>query len=61
MEVGRRSITDHRPVHVPGVEISKECSWDAYIAKVAGKGKAHVGTMDAILTDTSTLGLKDGL
>ena len=35
-----------------GVEISKECSWDAHIAKVIGKGKAHVGKMDAILTDS---------
>ena len=34
-----------------GVEISKECSWDAYIAKVIGKGKSQVGKMDAILTD----------
>ena len=35
-----------------GVEISKEWSWDAHIAKVIGKGKAHVGKMDAILTDS---------
>ena len=35
-----------------GVEISKECSWDAHIAKVLGKSKAHVGKMDAILTDS---------
>ena len=34
-----------------GVEISKDCSWDTHIAKVIGKGKAHVGKMDAILTD----------
>lgn len=35
-----------------GVEISKDCSWDTHIAKVIGKGKAHVGKMDAILTDS---------
>ena len=35
-----------------GVEISKECSWDAHIAKVIGKGKAQVGKMDAIITDS---------
>ena len=35
-----------------GVEISKECSWDAHIANVIGKGNAHVGKMDAILTDS---------
>ena len=35
-----------------GVEISKERPWDAHIAKVLGKGKAHVGKMDAILTDS---------
>ena len=35
-----------------GVEISKECSWDAHIAKVIRKDKAHVGNMDAILTDS---------
>ena len=34
-----------------GVEISKDCSWDARIAKVIGKGKSQVGKMDAILTD----------
>ena len=34
-----------------GVETSKECSWDAHIAKVIGKGKSQVGKMDAILTD----------
>ena len=35
-----------------GVDISKECSWDAHIAKVIGKGKAQVGKMNAILTDS---------
>ena len=35
-----------------GVEISKDCSWDAHIAKVIGKGKSQVGKMDAILTDS---------
>ena len=34
-----------------GVEISEDCSWDAHIAKVVGKGKSQVGKMDAILTD----------
>ena len=35
-----------------GVEVSKEYSWDAHIAKVIEKGKSHVGMMDAILTDS---------
>ena len=36
-----------------GVEMSfKGCSWDAHIAKVMGKGTAHVGRMEAILTDS---------
>ncbi|CAB1099916.1 unnamed protein product [Ectocarpus sp. CCAP 1310/34] len=34
-----------------GVEISKECSWDAHKAKLIGKGKAQIGKMDEILTD----------
>ena len=34
----------------PGAEISNDCSWDAHIAKVIGKGKSQVGKMDAILT-----------
>ena len=34
------------------MEISKERSRDAHIAKVIGKGKAHTGKMDAILTDS---------
>ena len=33
-----------------GVEISKDCSWGAHIAKVIGKDKSQVGKMDAILT-----------
>ena len=45
-------------------EISKYCSWDAHIAKAIGKGKAHVGKMDANLTgsdlDTTAVGLKGG-
>ena len=35
-----------------GVEISEQCSWDAHIAKVIGKGEAYVCNMDAILTDS---------
>ena len=35
-----------------GVEISEDCSWDAHIAKVIGKGKSQVGKMDAIVTDS---------
>ena len=31
-----------------GVKISKDCSWDAHIAKTIGQGKAHAGRMDAI-------------
>ena len=31
-----------------GVDISKDCSWDAH---TTGKGKSQVGKMDAILTD----------
>ena len=34
-----------------GVDILKDCSWDAHIPKVIGKGQSQVGTMDAILTD----------
>ena len=34
-----------------GVETSKYCPWDTHLAKVIGKDKAHVGKMDAILTD----------
>ena len=35
-----------------GVDISKDCTWDAHIAKVVlGKGKTQVGKMDAFLTD----------
>ena len=42
------------PVFVPWrtVDISKECSWDAHIAKVMGKGKTNVGNMGAIVTDS---------
>ena len=35
----------------PPVEISKDCSWDAHIAKVIGKDKPQVGKMDATPTD----------
>ena len=35
-----------------GVEISKDCSWDAHKAKVIGEGKSQVGKMDAMLTDS---------
>ena len=31
--------------------VSKDCSWDARITKVKGKGKSQVGKMDAILAD----------
>ena len=34
------------------VENSTERSWDAHTAKVTGKGKAHVGKVDAILSDS---------
>ena len=34
-----------------GVEVSKYCFWD-HVAKVIGKGTAHVGKMDTILTDS---------
>ena len=33
-----------------GVEISKDCSWDAHIATVVGKGKSQVCRVDWILT-----------
>ena len=52
MEAEIRLIIDRRPVYYLGVEISKERSWDTHIAKVIGNGKAHVGKMDAILTDS---------
>ena len=32
-----------------GVETSEDCSWEAHVVKVIGKGKAYVGKMDAIL------------
>ena len=35
-----------------GVEILRDCSWDARIAKVLGKGKSQVGKMHAILSDS---------
>ena len=35
-----------------GVEISKNCSWDAHINKVIQKGKGEVGRMDVILRDS---------
>ena len=35
-----------------GVEISKDCSWDAHINKLVQKGKAEVGRMDVILRDS---------
>ena len=35
-----------------GVDISKYCSWDAHIAKLIGKGEAHIGKIDAIVTDS---------
>ena len=35
-----------------GVEISKNCSWDAHINKVIQKAKAEVGRMDVILRDS---------
>ena len=35
-----------------GVDVTKESFWDAHKEKVIGKGKAHVGKMDAILTDS---------
>ena len=34
-----------------GIEISKDCFWDAHMTEVIGKGKSEVGKMDAILTD----------
>ena len=35
-----------------GLEISKDCSWDALLAKAIGKSKSQAaGKMDAILTD----------
>ena len=35
-----------------GVEISKNCSWDAHINKLIQKGKTEVGRMDVILRDS---------
>ena len=35
-----------------GVDTSKDCSWDARIAKIIGKGKTHVGKIDVTLTDS---------
>ena len=35
-----------------GVDVSKDRSWDTHIEKVAGLGNAHLGNIDAILTDS---------
>ena len=35
-----------------GVEISKNCSWDAHINKVIQKGRAKVGKVDMMLRDS---------
>ena len=35
-----------------GVEVLKDCSWAAHIAQVIGRDTAHVGKMDAILSDS---------
>ena len=50
MEVARW-IADRRPVYIPLRRDLKECSWDAHVAKVE-VGEAHVGKVDAILTDS---------
>ena len=52
MEVGEDELPIVDQYAYLGVEISKDCSWDAYVAKVIGKGKAQVDKMDAILTDS---------
>ena len=53
MDLGRRTAGS-RPIFVPcGVEISKNCSWNAHIAKIIGKGKAQIGKMNAVLTDSN--------
>ena len=44
-------IVDHRNTFL-GVDISECCSWVAHIANVTGKGKSHVGKMDATLADS---------
>ena len=51
MDVGEDDlpIVDHYTYL--GVEISKDCSWDANIAKVIREGKSQVGKMDTKLTD----------
>ena len=48
VEVGRR-ITDCKPIYVPWRRDLKRMLSGS---KVIGKGKAHVGKMDAILTDS---------
>ena len=54
--VKRKWGADHLPIVYQytflGLQVSKYCSWDPHIAKIVGKGKAHVGKMDAILTDS---------
>ena len=47
-------IVDQYQYAYLGVENSKDCSWDTHMAKVMGKGEAHVCNMDAIaiLTDS---------
>ena len=43
-------VVDQYAYH--GVDISKYCSWDTFIANVVEKGKSQVGKIDAIRTDS---------
>ena len=53
MEVEKKRISDCRPTFVPWRRnLTKYCSWTAHRAKVVWKGRAHVGKMDAIQTDS---------
>ena len=50
--MGRRLNADRRPVYVPWRRDITDFFWDTNIPKVMGKGKAHLGKVDAILTNS---------
>ena len=49
-KVNHRSYTSTPVSHMPCRDMSKYYCWDARIAKLISKGKAHASKMDAILT-----------
>ena len=49
---GEGGTTDGRPAKYLGVDISKDCSWDAHIYGAIVKGDADIGGVDVILRDS---------